>query len=156
MRRTRPDLIVPIRDRRQHRRILTLRNFRNACFVLVCVLAAITIVANVRGRKAHDGFGGLMAKRIESPTSLPKHPEVPPAEPIDDENAADPMLVQAAARGQILRDEPPVTPPSPTSAVATQGRPEAGATPVIVGGPEGVSVMQQQTQKPILHGGFGR
>ena len=66
------------------------------------------------------------------------------------------MLVQAAAREQWLREQTttPVVvdvPPRAAAAMAT------GATDVvIVGGPEGVKIVQRERRKPTLSGGFGR
>lgn len=160
MRRNRPDLIVPIRDRRAHRRILTLKNFRNACFVLVAVFAGIALYANLRDRKPHEDYGRLYSPRIESPSSLPKHPQVAPTDAIADQDAADPTLVEAMNRATILRDEANVVPPT-TAVPAVQ--PAAGATRAdtanveMVGGPEGVTLVKRDPRaRPVLGGGFGR
>jgi hypothetical protein len=156
--RTRPDLVVPIRDRRQHRRILTLRNFGYAVAVLIAIFAAITIEANLRGRKPAGDFGQFYGRQIHSTTAVEKKPDIVQEAPISDQNAADPMLVAPAVRSQILRDDPqpavaqvPVL-PSPLP----EARPQAGSAPVIVGGPEGVALVQQGRRQPVLHGGFGR
>ena len=160
MTRTRADLIIPIRDRRQHRRILTLKNFRNALFVLIALFAGITIYANLRDRHPRADFGRLYGGRVEAPPPpVTKPPEVVQEEPIRDETAADPTLLQAAARSQILLDEHREVPaPTPASA---EGLPEASTTPTvsnvaIVGGPEGVTIVKRDRQRPVLGGGFGR
>ncbi|HSP34834.1 MAG TPA: hypothetical protein VLU46_11005 [Thermoanaerobaculia bacterium] len=162
MRRNRPDLIVPIRDRRARRRILTLKNFRNACFVLVAIFAAITIYANLRGRKPLEDFGRLYSPRIESPSSLPKHPQVAPTDAIADQDAADPTLVDAMNRAMILRDGGQA--PTPVQAGITPA-PTTGEAPVphdtsnvvMVGGPEGVTLVKRDPHpRPVLGGGFGR
>lgn len=156
MRRARPDLIVPIRDRRQHRRILTLKNFRNAIFVVLALFAGITIEANLRDRKPHEDYGRLMSPRISSAEALPKQPQITPSETIDDQNAADPTLVQPAIRSQILRDDPPPAPPQ-TATAPTSPTPvvPGNSAPTIVGGPDGVTIVQSQMRQPVLHGGFG-
>ena len=45
LRKRRPDLIVPIRDRRQHKRYLTLRNFGYS------VIALLVLAFKLRGHK---------------------------------------------------------------------------------------------------------
>lgn len=169
MSRGRPDLIVPIRDRRQHRRILTLKNFRNALFVLIAVFAAITIAANWRDRHPRSDFGRLYAGRMEQSPPVQKKPEPVQEEPIRDETAADPMLVRAAARSQILLDSggqaPPPVPAVDAPVPAVDAPVPAGEEPVvhdmssnvaIVGGPEGVKIVKRDAKRPVLGGGFGR
>ena len=81
------------------------------------------------------------------------------APPVSDHTAADPMLVAPAAREQWLHESP-----STTSAAAIEPVPIQGALPartgesrfVIVGGAEGVSVVEQTRKRPVLRGGFGR
>jgi hypothetical protein len=153
MRRSGPDLIVPIRDRRQHRRILTLRNFRNACFVLVALFAGITIEANLRDSKPRPDFGRLYGHQIESVVAVPKHPEMRDAQPIVDQTAADPTLVDAAARSQILVAQPATPTRVPTQQIQSV---RDGSHLAIVGGPEGVEIVQENQTRPVLRGGFGR
>ncbi len=160
MRRSRPDLIVPIRDRRQRRRILTLKNFGYALLVLVAIFGAITIEANLRGRKPGRDFGRLYDRQIESTTAVPKKPEIVQEAPVPDQAAADPMLVDAMRREQILRDLGPTLsgpPPTLSGPRPTESRPYvAGSKIAIVGGPEGVTIEQKQRAQPVLRGGFGR
>lgn len=161
MKRSRAELIVPVRDRRQRRRILTLRNFAIAAAVGVAVLVGITIEANLRNPKTED-YGRLYGNRIAQ--------QVPPVErkadiiqegTINDQVAADPTLVAAQARAQILTgeaDAPLTTTATATSALqppAMLGHDNAGRL-VVVGGPEGVTLVQQHNAKPVLGGGFGR
>ncbi len=151
MRRTRPDLIVPIRDRRQRRRILTLKNFGYALLVLVGIFAAITIEANLRGRKPADDFGRLYSRQIESTTAVPKKPEIVQEAPVPDQSAPDPMLVDAMRREQLLRVEAGSSTGRPVERPASKGNEVA-----IVGGPEGVNIVQRDRAQPVLRGGFGR
>ncbi len=154
-------LIVPVRDRRQHRRILTLKHFRNALFVIIAIFAVITIAANLRKSNKSD-YGRLYAPRVESTTAVPKQPEVVEEGQITDATAADPTLVSAQARSQILTGEGDPTQPQPVVATQTAaanapliGHDAAGRL-VVVGGPEGVTLVQQPGRKPELGGGFGR
>lgn len=154
MRRSRPDLIVPIHDRRQRRRILTLKNLGYALLVLVGIFAAITIEANLRGRrKPGDDFGRLYGRQIESATAVPKKPEIVQEAPVPDQTAPDPMLVDAMRREQLLHHEAPtLSEPGPA-----ENRTHApGSKIAIVGGPEGVNIVQNQRAQPVLRGGFGR
>lgn len=153
----RADLIVPVRDRRQHRRILTLRNLRNALLVIIAIFAGITIEANLRKPSTAD-YGRLYARRVERTAVVQKKPVVVEEGQITDATAADPTLVAAQARAQILTGESdprpqPVIPPQ--SSVPLIGHDAAGRL-VVVGGPEGVTLVQQSGPKPVLGGGFGR
>ena len=163
MRSTRPDLIVPIRDRRQHRRILTLKNFRNACVVMIALVAGLVIEEHLRNRSGNaSDYGRLFSAEIQSMNAVEKTPQVVAAAPIDDHDAADPMLVRAAAREQLLMADSNVTPPPVETVVPTVQRQEplagydTNGRLVITGGPEGVSLVKQASNKPVLGGGFGR
>jgi hypothetical protein len=163
---TRSELVVPIRDRRQHRRILTLKNFRNAIFVIIAIFAGITIVANVRKpKKTTDDYGRLYAPRVQSTSGVSKKPEIIQEGQINDATAADPTLIRAQARAQILTGEsdPSEQPLVPTPAQAQPAAAPAGLVGhdaagrlVVVGGPEGVTLVQKPGTKPVLGGGFGR
>ncbi|HSP14089.1 MAG TPA: hypothetical protein VLV78_04995 [Thermoanaerobaculia bacterium] len=148
MRRSRRDLVIPVRDRRQRRRILTLKNFGYAVAALVAIFAGITIEANLRGRKPHQDFGRLYDRQLDSKAAVQKKPEIVQEAPISDQTAPDPMLVDAMAREQFLRVEQPVA--SAPQPAATESR------IVVTGGPEGVNLVQSDRPKPVLHGGFGR
>lgn len=156
--RRRPDLIVPIRDRRKRKRFLTLKNFGIATVASLVVFAGISIRSELRGTSAD--YGRLMQRHL--PSDRPAKPvevvtEAPPA-PVPDATHADPLLVAPAAREQWLYGEPTST---ETSFVEAMPRAEAsvatGETRVaIVGGVSGVEVVKRERRKPILSGGFGR
>ncbi len=152
MRRSRPDLIVPIRDRRQHRRILTLKNFRNACLVLIAIFAGMTIEGHLRRPASDPGFGRLYGARLQPAPTIRKQPEIVP-EVIPDETAADPTLVAAAGRSQVLLDDRSAAPPRPDTVAPP---PDGSSHLTIVGGPEGVTIAGQPRVRPLLRGGFGR
>jgi len=155
----RPDLIVPIRDRRARKRILTLKNFAIFVAVLVLLFAIITIRSEMRGSTRGD-YGRLFQREAAIP--IEQKPvevvhEAPP--PVDDATHADPMLTEPAARAQWLQDQNaaaaaatlvPVT--ATGSARATSGSAEVA----IVGGNAGVAVVRKDRKKPVLSGGFGR
>lgn len=158
MRRRRPDLIVPIRDRRQRKRYLTLRNFRNAAIVMAIVFAAITIRSELRGvgpasygRLYESELPTVEQKPVEVVTEAPSTPVVP------DATHADPLLLAPAAREQWLHADTA----APGQLGVPMQRAEAavatGETRVaIVGGAEGVTIVQQTRRTPVLSGGFGR
>lgn len=152
IRNRRPDLIVPIRDRRQHKRYLTLRNARNAAIVLAVLFIAITIRSE-REPRHRNAFGDLMDRQIPAPEStMPVVEEAPPV----GEGVPDPMLVAPAAREQWLHDDTG-TSPATIAAVPTFVPPRAGDSRLaIVGGPEGVSVTIEKRERQKLRGGFGR
>ncbi|MEO8380276.1 MAG: hypothetical protein ABI779_11485 [Acidobacteriota bacterium] len=154
--RRRPDLIVPIRDRRQHRRYLTLKNFGWVSLAAVLIFMGISIRSEMRRPTPH-GYGKLVDR--ETTSDVKRRPvevvtEAPVA--VTDAAAADPMLVGAASRAQLLQgDVPPATPVAPivsAAAVSPQGRGDV----TIVGGPEGVQILRKERRKPVLSGGFGR
>jgi hypothetical protein len=164
MKRGKPGLIVPIRDRRQRRRILTLKNFRNAFLVALALFAGLTITAHVRNRNAPaDEYGRLYGKQIPRAEIAPKPVEIIHESQIADADAADPMLVQAQARAQLLQADSnvPTAPPPLTTAGAMTATPAAKRAAgdehvTIVGGPEGVTLVKKSTDRPELGGGFGR
>ncbi|HYC89952.1 MAG TPA: hypothetical protein VEO54_12125 [Thermoanaerobaculia bacterium] len=155
MPRRRPDLIVPVRDRRQHKRYLTLKNFGWATLAGTVLFAGITIRSEMRGRTPGE-FGRLLGRELA--TDIVQKPvevvhEAPP--PVDDSTHADPLLTEPAARAQWLEGDATATD------VAVTPAPEpirSSASEVsIVGGPEGVSVVRKEARpKPVLSGGFGR
>ncbi|HEX8408486.1 MAG TPA: hypothetical protein VF883_06460 [Thermoanaerobaculia bacterium] len=154
----RPDLIVPVRDRRARKRILTLKNFAIFVAVLVLLFAIITIRSEMRGSTRGDYgqlFGREAAIEVEQKPVEVVH-EAPP--PVDDSTHPDPMLTEPAARAQWLQDQQaaeaativPVTPAQ--AARVTSGSAEVA----IVGGDTGVAVVRKDRKKPVLSGGFGR
>jgi hypothetical protein len=159
MKRPQSELIVPIRDRRQHRRILTLKNFGYAVLVIVAIFAGITIEANLRKGNTAD-YGRLYGERVQVTNEFSgKKPMIVQEGQINDSTAADPTLVGAQARAQILTGESdptqPVVAQPPVAPAPLIGHDAAGRL-VVVGGPEGVTLVQQSGSKPVLGGGFGR
>lgn len=155
----RPDLIVPVRDRRSRKRILTLKNFAIFVAVLVLLFAIITIRSEMRGSTRGD-YGRLFER--EAAVEIEQKPvevvhEAPP--PVDDSTHPDPMLTEPAARAQWLQDEQAATtaativPVTPAQAARVTG---GSAEVAIVGGNTGVAVVRKDRKKPVLSGGFGR
>jgi hypothetical protein len=157
MQRRRPDLIVPIRDRRQRKRYLTLRNAGITFAVMVVLFVAINIRSEMQPRDT-QGFGRLLERELPAVENKPVEvvEEAPP--PVDDHTAPDPMLVAPAAREQWLYDGSPAASAAiePVAAPVTLSPRNRDSRVVIVGGPEGVSVVEQQRQRQTLRGGFGR
>jgi hypothetical protein len=160
MQRRKPDLIVPIRDRRQHKRYLTLRNTGIAFAALLVLFIGISIRSEMQPRHT-DSFGRLLEREMPKVESKPMEVVEEAAPAVDDHTAADPMLVAPAAREQWLYDSSATTSASvatiePIAAPITLSPRTKGARVAIVGGPEGVSVVEQTRQRQTLRGGFGR
>ena len=157
--RQRPDLIVPIHDRRQRRRYVTLKNFGWATLAGGVIFVGISIYSEMR-TTGPANYGRLVQREISAVVEQKPVEVVTETPSVDQEQThADPMLVQAAAREQWLRAQetapgvvPAVVdiPPRAAAAMAT------GETDVvIVGGPEGVKIVQRERRKP-LSARFGR
>lgn len=154
--RRRPDLIVPIRDRRQRKRYLTLRNARNVFIALTVLFIAITIRSELQPRHS-ETFGRLLERELPEVEAKPVE-VVQEAPPVEDHTAADPMLVAPAAREQWLHDDGTTAAAAAIEPIPVAITPRAAGGEsrlVIVGGPEGVSVVEKR-RRPVLSGGFGR
>lgn len=153
------DLIVPIRDRRQRKRYLTLKNFGWATLAFGILFTGISIRSELRGTSAD--YGRLFQRELDVPV-VQKPVEVvreQTPEPVPDQTHADPTLLEPMAREQWLYGDPHA--PQTAAALPAPARAEAsvaaGQTRVaIVGGIEGVTVVQRERRKPVLTGGFGR
>jgi hypothetical protein len=152
----RPDLIVPIRDRRQRRRYLTLRNFGYSLIAAIVLFLGITIHSEMRG-VGPASYGRLLEREL--PQVEQKPVEVVRESPTvaNEATHADPTLIEPMTREQWLRADTtaaPVTVDASQRAVAAVA---TGQTEVaIVGGPDGVQIVQRERRKPVLAGGFGR
>lgn len=158
MPRTRPDLIVPIRDRRQHKRYLTVRNVFFTSVAVVVAFAAISLRSEMEP-KNRESFGDLVRRQMPEVEAKPVEVVREASPAVADETAADPMLVAPAAREQWLHDSATTTiTPEPAIApvMAADVRGGAESRVAIVGGPEGVAIVQQRQRRPTLKGGFGR
>lgn len=156
--RRKPDLIVPIRDRRQRKRYLTLRNARNVTLVLAVVFIAITIRSEMQP-PAPDSYGRLLERQVPAVEAKPVEVvrEAPP--PINDQTVPDPMLVAPMAREQWLYGDGPATTSAsiePVGAPAAISANAGESAITIVGGPEGVRIDRQPRRRQVLRGGFGR
>jgi hypothetical protein len=160
--RHRPDLIVPIHDRRKRRRILTLKNFAIALIAFVVIFAGISIRSELRGTNAD--YGRLMERELPPAATADKPVEVvteAAPQPVPDATHADPMLLAPAAREQWLHGDPndPNAPVATTAEILPRAETSVvtGETRVaIVGGTEGVTVVKRERRQPVLAGGFGR
>ena len=153
MLRFRRDHNLRFPERRRHIRIVTLRNF---CILLVAFtlfFAAVHIRSELRGLSPRD-YGRLLERQFE-PDVERKPVEVvreAPA-PVDDQSAADPMLVAPLASEQWLQEGTSTPEPATPEVVApAQGH----ARVAIVGGSEGVTIVRETQRRPVLSGGFGR
>jgi hypothetical protein len=149
------DLIVPIRDRRQRKRYVTLKNFGIAAIVAALLFIGITIRSEMRGTGAAN-YGGIVEREMPQVEQKPVE-VVREAQVVDTEQThADPLLIRPAAREQWLHadtpDPAPVAIPHRAATAMATGETDV----VVVGGPEGVKVVQKERRRPVLSGGFGR
>lgn len=138
---------------------MTLRNARNVFIALVVLFILITIRSEMPSN-GNSSFGRLLDREIPQVESKPVEVVQEATPHVSDETSADPMLVAPAAREQWLHDNSATSAaaviepmPAPVTSVA---RPGTGSRVAIVGGPEGVSVVEQKRRRPVLTGGFGR
>ena len=146
-------------DRRRRKRIVTLKNFRNAAIVALALFVVFAIRSEMRGKSQGD-YGRIVSRELPPPPE-PKPMEVVTETPeVRDETSADPMLLQPAARAQFLGDTTlqPLQPTLQPQPVVPQSQSATrNGRVVIVGGTEGVSIVEdQRPQTPKLGGGFGR
>lgn len=164
--RSRPDLVVPVRDRRQRKRYLTLKNLRNALIVLVVIAAGLTAWSAFHGKKT-DGYGRLVATQVGTTDTIARKapPTIVQEAPINDQTAVDPLLVTANARAQILggtSSQLPEPVPQTSTGVGVMPpslRSNPGHGVSIVGGAEGVTLVRpgaKPVEKPLLQGGVFR
>ncbi|HEV7427901.1 MAG TPA: hypothetical protein VGQ46_16215 [Thermoanaerobaculia bacterium] len=157
-----PLLIVPIRDRRQRRRILTIRNCAIAMLSLAVIFAAISIYNDHRSAPAGE-YGRLFGSQVPVNAPARRKLDVVTEAPVNAGGASDPMLVAPAAREQLLlanTNAPapaPAPPPVPISTPSAIGNvSEHGTT--IVGDGNGVAVVHASTTstaaRPVLSGGI--
>ena len=150
----RPDLIVPIRDRRSHKRILTLKNFAWVALAGLLLFVGLSIESSIRKPKSDGDYGRLFGKQVagQVPEVAKTEPDVVKEAPVPDQTAADPTLVAAAARAQILEAKP-LTPPVPEPIAVPA--PVLGADVSIVGDANGVSIARTDSAaRPKLSGGI--
>jgi hypothetical protein len=157
--RSRPSLVVPIRDRRQRRRILTLKNFRKFVLGVAIFFLGVTIQSDLR-HPPSGSYGRLFSKQVFSQADAPRQKvEVVREAPVIDQTAADPLLLAPAAREQYLGVNGPLQRANVEPALsrfAPAGEP-ALRDLAIVGGPDGVAIVRgEATKRPTLSGGIFR
>jgi len=133
-------------ERRQRVRILTLKNLGIAAIAIVVLLIGANLLSEAR--KTHRGeYGALFNHELgKTETIAPRKIEIVTEAPVPDHNAADPLLIEPAARQAQYLDQPvAATVPAPVpakSSVAISG--DAGAISVVA------------PPRRLLKGGFGR
>jgi hypothetical protein len=155
----RPDLIIPIRDRRQRKRVLTLKNFGKFMLAMLIFFAGLTIESHYRNSPTSD-YGRLFGKQVSSQTKIEtRAANVIHEAPVVEQPSVDPLLLAPAAREQYLGVNNTATQPPVRSGVATAQtivvRGDKGVT--VVGGPEGVAIVRgEEPRRPALSGGMFR
>jgi hypothetical protein len=157
-------LIVPIRDRRQSRRILTVKNCAISMLSVAVIVAAISTYNAARRAPAGE-YGRLFGSQVPATNStISRNVDVIKEGPVDDQRAADPMLVAPAAREQLLLANTNVPVPAPVPRPVLVTSPSAignvsGHGTTIVGDGTGVAVVKASTTtstatRPVLSGGI--
>jgi hypothetical protein len=156
-----PLLIVPIRDRRQRRRILTIKNCAISMLSLAVIFASISIYNEARRTPAGE-YGRLFGSQVPATnTTISRNVDVIKEGPVDDQRAADPMLVAPAAREQLLLANSnvpaPAPPPAPLTSPSAIGNVSGHGT-TIVGDGTSVTIVHTSTTstaaRPVLSGGI--
>jgi hypothetical protein len=144
-------------ERRQRRRILTLKNFRWVLVVVVVFLLAVSFDLSTRGASTTD-YGRLYRDHIKRGEDVkPRPPIVAEAPPVPDQTAADPLLLAPAAREQeflsTTQQRPVAMGTVATVPVVTRGSSD-GVN--IVGDSGGVVIVRgsENAKRPVLAGGI--
>jgi len=143
-------------ERREHLRILTLKNFRWVLLAVVEFLLAVSFDFSMRGTSTAD-YGRLYRDHIKRTEDVkPRPPIVVEAPPVPDQTGADPLLLAPAAREQeFLSTEPqrPAPIAASTMPVETRG---SGDGVSIVGDSGGVVIVRssENAKRPVLAGGI--
>lgn len=135
-------------ERRRHFRLVTVRNFGWLTIAGLIAFGAITVRSEMRGRNM-DNYGRLLDRQIKVEAPQPK-----PVDVVEEAQTAREVPPPA----QAMYIEPyETTQMTAVPPVVTDVRPRPGDSRVaIVGGPEGVAIVQQTRKRPVLKGGFGR
>jgi hypothetical protein len=146
--RKRNRMMLP--ERRQHVRIVTLRNFGWLTLALAIAFIAISFRSELRGRHMND-YGRLTRHQYTPPDA-----EHRPVEVIEEGTASEPL--QPAQEMVVVPVDQPPQMQMPEAVVTSQVMPAPadGSRVTIVGGPEGVTIVKQPRRRPQLSGGFGR
>ena len=161
-----PELIVPIRDRRSHRRIFTLKNFAKAALVAILVFVLLSFDWH---RPMSRDYGRLFAHQVTPVEAAKPQTPVVVEGKVEDQTSIDPLLIAPAAREQALgvninlppRETTTVAPAAiavaPIAPTIEPEAPHATGTRgvVIVGDANGVAIVKSTAApRPVLSGGI--
>lgn len=152
----------PPRDRRRGKRYLTVKNVSIFVGAVIVLFALISVASEMRWSKG-DGFGRLYERRtVDAEDVAPRAPiEVVTESSINDQKAADPMLLDSISREGWLGVTPEMIPGASREATATTYPGTAGSTGisanrpldipkngkvVITGGADGVQLKVEPKQ----------
>ncbi|MEA2239832.1 MAG: hypothetical protein QOC81_4556 [Thermoanaerobaculia bacterium] len=159
-----PLLIVPVKDRRQRRRIMTIKHCAMTMLGVAVVFASISIYFESR-RGADGDYGRLFGSQVAKPNPVSSNAAIVHEGAVADQAAPDPMLVAPGAREQLLMansnvDLTPLpvaaVPPARTVVVPANGSATHGTA--IVGDSNGIVVAHPPASStappPPLSGGI--
>ncbi len=151
-----PLLIVPIRDRRQGRRILTIRNCAISMLAVAIVIASFSIYRERRHRTG--AYGGLVGNEAAATNRVERKADVIDEGTVADQSASDPMLAAPAAREQVLAATPTPIVPVTTTTIAPAPVVAEGHGATIVGDGKGITIVKapntSTAPQPVLSGGI--
>jgi hypothetical protein len=141
-------------ERRKHRRILTLKNFCWAFGVFAVIVIALSFDLFAR-RDAPGEYGRLVGTELPRNAPITPRPQVVTEAPVDDQTAADPLLLAPAAREQEFLSTTHTT-PVPATAASAAAIETRGSGVNIVGDSGGVTIVRgaEGAKRPVLSGGI--
>jgi hypothetical protein len=142
---------LPPRDRRRHPRILTLKNYSRLLLAASVIYAGLTILAN-HGRQTPGQYGRLYGKQQPAVGKAQFNPPIVTEAPaaVPEQERADPMLLDAAARSQYLGTGGGS--PGGTGSAASSTAPPATATTTASSAIDNSSFGPSRSNAPLRQG----
>lgn len=134
--------------------MLTLKNFGRFALAAAIVFLGLTLQSELRSPRS-DNYGRLFGKQVSGqPAVAPKVDVVVHEAPVEDQTAADPLLVEPAAREQYLGVTSSIEPPGEP---ALHQEPDVHVDGPVITGPNGVMIVRGgKARQPLLSGGIFR
>jgi len=129
---------------------MTLKNLGRFVLAAAIVFIGLTLQSELR-RPRTDDYGRLFGKQVSSqPAIAPRADAIVHEAPVEDQTAADPLLVAPAAREQYLGVTNSIAP-------APRQEPDVHVDGPVITGPNGVTIVRGGTpRRAVLSGGIFR